>query len=154
VGLYGDNVPYATQEVKITVEPFPVAVDIHPGSCPNPLNTKSGGLTPVAILGTENFDVEKIDITTITLNGVPITKHSYEDVGTPEVPMLGKPLDHLACNEAGPDGFQDLTIKFVTSNLISTLGSPGKGDVYILDLRAVLLNGRCIYGEDVIVIAK
>src|SRR4030042_5245628 len=37
-----------------------VAVDIKPGSCPNPMNVKSRGVLPVAILGTAEFDVTTI----------------------------------------------------------------------------------------------
>ncbi len=39
----------------------PVALDIHPTSCPNPLNPKSRGLMPVAVLGTADFDVTLLD---------------------------------------------------------------------------------------------
>ncbi|MFC1712372.1 hypothetical protein ACFL6S_01820 [Candidatus Poribacteria bacterium] len=52
----------------------PVDVDIKPGSCPNPFSGKSHGVTPVAILGSETYDVTSIDITdptSFTLAGVP-----------------------------------------------------------------------------------
>ena len=35
-----------------------VPIDIKPQSCPNPLNVNSKGVLPVAILGTDTFDVE------------------------------------------------------------------------------------------------
>jgi len=38
-----------------------ISVDIKPGSDPNPLNVKSKGVLPVAILGTEAFDVSDVD---------------------------------------------------------------------------------------------
>ncbi|MHC4346223.1 MAG: hypothetical protein ACYSUP_16230, partial [Planctomycetota bacterium] len=38
-----------------------VAVDIKPQSCPNPFNIKSKGVLPVAILGTDEFDVEDVN---------------------------------------------------------------------------------------------
>ena len=44
-----------------------VAVDIKPGSCPNPLNIKSKGVLPVAILGTEDFDVKDIKVNSIRI---------------------------------------------------------------------------------------
>ena len=47
-----------------------VPVDIKPTSCPNPLNPKSNGVVPVAILGTADFDVSQIDPASILLEGV------------------------------------------------------------------------------------
>ncbi len=47
-----------------------IAVDIKPTSCPNPLNVKSNGVLPVAILGSDSFDAATIDATSIRLNEV------------------------------------------------------------------------------------
>ncbi|MQY56694.1 hypothetical protein GH140_00640, partial [bacterium] len=55
---------------------IPVFVDIKPGSCPNPLNLKSKGVLPIAILGTEDFDVTKIDPATLIL-----VREGYEEPG-------------------------------------------------------------------------
>ena len=60
-----------------------VDVDIKPTSCPNPLNVKSGGVLPVAILGTEDFDVAEIDASTVQLAGVSPLRWSIEDVAAP-----------------------------------------------------------------------
>ena len=68
----------------LTIIPTPalqVIVDIKPGSCPNPLNVKSSGVLPVAILGTADFDVTTIDATSIRLAGVSPLRSSIEDVG-------------------------------------------------------------------------
>ena len=46
-----------------------VEVDIKPMSCPNSLNVKGGGVLPVAILGTDVFDVTTIDTTSLHLEG-------------------------------------------------------------------------------------
>lgn len=45
--------------------PLAVEIDISPGSDANPVNLMSRGLTPVAILGSETFDVLDIDVTTL-----------------------------------------------------------------------------------------
>ena len=48
----------------VAAESTTVALDIMPQSCPNPLNAKSKGVLPVAILGTRgtpDFDVSTID---------------------------------------------------------------------------------------------
>jgi hypothetical protein len=43
----------------------PVDIDIKPGSDPNSINPKSMGVVPVAILGSDNFDVTEVDVTTL-----------------------------------------------------------------------------------------
>jgi hypothetical protein len=101
-----------------------VFLDIKPGSCPNPLNAKNQSghgkaVLPVAILGTYDFDVHEIDPESITLNGVAPVRLSYEDVGTP----ADKTEDSCACTEDGPDGFEDLTLKFDRKEIVSTLTS-------------------------------
>jgi len=58
-------------------------VDIKPTSCPNPLNTKSQGVLPAAILGTKDFDVSTINVSTVRLEGVEPIRSSVEDVATP-----------------------------------------------------------------------
>jgi glucose/arabinose dehydrogenase len=52
------------QRVFIRAQP---ALDIRPGGCPNPLNTHSRGVVPMALLGSAAFDVKQIDVSTITI---------------------------------------------------------------------------------------
>jgi cysteine-rich repeat protein len=40
-------------------------IDIKPGSDPNPINPMSRGVIPVAILGSDTFDVADVDVTTL-----------------------------------------------------------------------------------------
>jgi len=100
----------------------PVHIDIKPGSCPNPLNPKSRGVLPVAILGTEFLDVTTIDPKTILLiwdgsgKSVWPVRWSFEDVATPS---KGEPCD---CYDLQGDGYTDLMLKFDTQELISGLG--------------------------------
>jgi DNA-binding beta-propeller fold protein YncE len=42
-----------------------VNIDIHPGSDINPVNPMSRGVIPVAIIGSETFDVADVDVTTL-----------------------------------------------------------------------------------------
>jgi hypothetical protein len=46
-------------------EPIAVEIDIKPGSDSNPINPTGTGLIPVAILGSDTFDVEDVDETTL-----------------------------------------------------------------------------------------
>jgi hypothetical protein len=92
-----------------------VYVDIKPTSCPNPLNTNSRGVLPVAILGTETFDVATVDPATVRLAGVAPLRWNYEDVATP---FMGELCD---CHELGPDGYMDMTLKFKTQDIVAAL---------------------------------
>lgn len=104
------------QDIKVEVY-----VDIKPSSCPNPLNLKSRGVLPIAVLGTEEFDVTTIDPMTILLSrqeiegGVTPIRWSYEDVATPfEGELCG-------CHDLNGDGYLDLTLKFKTQELVEQL---------------------------------
>ncbi len=100
----------------------PVHIDIKPGSCSNPLNPESRGVLPVAILGTVDFDVEKIDPETIGLtrdgsrSSVRPIRWSFEDVARPFKGELGD------CHELHGDGNTDLMLKFDTQELVSGFG--------------------------------
>jgi hypothetical protein len=105
-----------------------VEVDIKPGSCPNSWNRNSNGVLPVAILGSEDFDVTEIDLSSVTIsradgtgesvgpNEGPPGPHSvFEDVGTP---FEGAVCD---CHEAEGDGILDLSMKFKTRDVADLL---------------------------------
>lgn len=133
-----------------------VPIDIKPQSCPNPLNVGSKGILPVAICGTEDFDVSTVDPLTIELIGVTPLRCSYEDVCTAFYPLLGKESE-LDCTEEGPDGYLDLTLKFDIQEIIEELGEVDDGDVVVLLLTGNLLEedgGTPIEGEDVVIILK
>ncbi len=112
----GDNPPnlyeFGGGILQAEIPPYQVYVDIKPESWPNPINLASAGVLPVAICGTEGFDVTTIDPNTIVLafegeSGVvsPL-RWSYEDVATP---FVGDPYDG---HEAGSDGYVDLVLHF------------------------------------------
>jgi hypothetical protein len=130
-----------------------VAVDIKPGSCRNPLNVKKKGVLPAAILGTADFDVSDVDVSTIELAGVAPLRSDFEDVATPFVPFIGK-ADAFDCTTDGADGFTDLTLKFDAQAIIAALGPVSHDDVIVVQLTGELLDGTEIIGEDVIVILK
>ncbi|MEA1901385.1 MAG: hypothetical protein U9N47_11635 [Thermodesulfobacteriota bacterium] len=137
------------------------AVDIKPGSCPNPLNVNSKGLLPVAILGTDNLDVTTIDLNTIRLMGVAPVRSDYEDVGTPFYPLIGKE-DKLDCHEEDGDGIGDLSLKFDRQEIVQAIEQSSQdevvdGKVLTLSLTGNLLEdfgGNEINGEDVIIIIR
>ncbi|GAG34942.1 unnamed protein product, partial [marine sediment metagenome] len=133
----------------LVLEPLlvPISIDIKPGSCPNPINVKSTGVLPVAILGSEEFEVSAIDAASIFLNGVPTLRSSYEDVGGPVANR-----NECECTTDAGDGFGDLVLKFYTQQIVETLGEVNTGDILTLTLTGVLNDGTGIEGADCVVI--
>ena len=141
-----------------------VFVDIKPGSCPNPLNTGSKGVLPVAIAGTVDFDVTMIDPASVRLlanpdadppfEGVAPLRWSYEDVATP---YEGEFVDAYSCHEMNGDGYMDLTLKFKEQEVAAALGDVSDGDVIIIVLTGSLTEengGTPIIGADVVKIIE
>jgi hypothetical protein len=164
---WGDQIlstAWALLTLERAVPPRPVPVDIKPQSCPNPLNVKDKGVVPVAILGTEGFDVSQIDPASVELEGVSPLTWAWEDVAEPFEPFVGKEdcfADCWAwmCDEAYPgDGYMDLTLKFDAQEVIAALGAVEDGDCLVLQLTGSLAGGGCgggaFVGEDVVWIKK
>ncbi len=127
-----------------------VAVDIKPTSCPNPLQTGKKGVTPVAILGTDEFDVTEIDPVTVLLEGVAPLRWSLKDVATPFSDDIEDCMD---CTTQGPDGHMDLTLKFDTQELVTALDEVEDRECRVLTLTGNLTEeagGTDIVGEDVV----
>lgn len=139
----------------VTVEspappPLPVAMDIRPGSCRNPLNGRSRGVLPVAIMGGADLDVTTIDPETIRLQGVQPLRWALEDVGAPqEDPGLCQD----SCIEEGPDGILDLSLKFRTAEIVAALGPAEDRTCQVLQLEGNLSpagEDRPITGSDTV----
>lgn len=108
-----------------------VFFDVKPGTCPNPVNARSRGTLPVAILGTADLDVRTIDPTTLLIDGSASPQRwSIEDVASPftgdavsvPVPFSGD----LTCDDCletapGGDGVDDLTLKFEVQDVIAAV---------------------------------
>ncbi|MGF1740255.1 ThuA domain-containing protein [Vibrio profundum] len=76
-----------------------VDIDIKPGSDPNCFNVNSHGVIPVAVLGSESFDVMNIDPDTLNFGGL-------------EVRVRGKKGPLCGVEESNNDGFMDLVCHF------------------------------------------
>jgi sugar lactone lactonase YvrE len=143
-----------------------VAVDIKPQSCPNPLNVKDKGVLPVAILGTEGFDVGQVDPASVELEGVSPLTWDWGDVAEPFEPFVGKEDCFADCwgwipTEEYPeylgDGYVDLTFKFDAQEVVAALGEVEDGDCLVLQLTGNLteeFGGTPLVGEDVVWIKK
>jgi len=158
-GHWGDELLstlWALLTLERVVPPHDVAVDIKPMSCPNPLNVNSKGVLPVAILGTEDFDVTMVDPASVRLEGVVPLRWALEDVATPYEPFTGK-QDCYDCNELGLDGYLDLTLKFDKQEIVAALGAVNDGDCVVVQLTGNLMEeygATPIVGEDVVLIVK
>lgn len=159
-------VPVLANNNEVHVKP----IDIKPTSCPNPLNVRSGGVLPVAVLGFEwpwgdlnpqgVWDpYDEVDVSTVRLEGVAPLRWDHEDVATPwDGWYPGPPVDCNSCTTAGPDGFLDLTLKFdiqdVVAALEANLGRSVKdGECIVLYLTGEY-DGGYFWGQDVVKIIK
>lgn len=113
-----------------------VEIDIKPGSDPNCFNNDGNGVIPVAILGSETFDVNQIDPYSVTLEGMAVK-------------MVGKAdraLSHI--EDVNDDGFDDLVVQIQDENGIF---EPGIGEAIIMGL---LEDGRNFEGSDYICVTQ
>lgn len=131
------------------IDLIPVALDIKPGSCPNPFNVTAKGVLPAAILGTMDFDVGEVDPASVALEGIPALRWSMEDVATP---FAGDLVDRYSCTEEGPDGMTDLTLKFDRQALLAAMGPVVDGEEVLLTLTGQTVGGVPIAGRDIIFI--
>jgi hypothetical protein len=81
--------------VKQSLMPIPILIDIKPGSSANPVNVKSRGTIPIAILGSEAFNVVNVDRASLRFG-----------------PNGGLPLNGPGLVDANDDGFVDLVLHF------------------------------------------
>jgi hypothetical protein len=142
--LVSGNAPYGVAVAHTTA----TLIDIKPGNCPNPLNVRSKGVVSVAILGSDVVDANAIVATSIRLAGVAAVRDSLEDVAGPV-----KDPNECACTTGGADGFIDLTLKFMTQDIVATLDEVNHGDVLELQLDGVLYDETPIEGADCVVIS-
>ncbi len=162
-----ENIEVEGEAVWALTVPQVITLDINPKHCPNKLKVKrkrkhddgssddkgSGGKKgnfKVAILGTQNFDVRTIDVSTVSINGVAPVKSKFRDVTA--IAFKIYPCD---CEKLAPDSFEDLELKFNRQDIVDTLGSVQDGEIIQLTLTGNLLEsdgGTAIEGTDCVVI--
>lgn len=150
--ILDSNVFIKAESFLCTQPEADLAIDIHPGSCPNPLSLRAKGVLPVSINGSETFDVNEIEISTVTLEGVSPIIHSIADVSTRFDVNLEEPLDPYSCNTLEEDGFKDMILQFDYEELRSVLGELERGEVFTLEIKGELKNGTAFSGKDIVVV--
>jgi hypothetical protein len=141
---------FSNSTTDLPVPEQPVSIDIKPTSCPNPLNVESKGVLPVAILGSDEFDVTTIDPASIRLEGIAPIRSRVKDVSTPVLDRR----DVCDCNTEAGDGFDDLILKFHTQSILVSLGDLNDVDDLVLTLTGKLVDGTLIEGKDCVWILK
>jgi hypothetical protein len=127
--------------------PQPVSFDVQPGSCPNPFNPKSRGVTNTLLLGSLDFNLGKVVPESIRLEGwVSPTKVRLADMGS-----VSHDNGH-PCADMSPDGFDDLSLKFATEEIADVMGSVEMGDAVPVRLTGRLTDGTVFEGEDIVMI--
>lgn len=111
-------------------------IDIKPGSDPNCFNNDGNGVIPVAILGSEDFDVHEVSVETLSLD-------------TMNIAARGKANKLLAAYEdVNGDGYVDLVIKIEDTDGVFEQGTA------TATLTGELLDGTPIEGVDEICITQ
>ena len=100
-----DSTGKCKEEVVIEVE-----IDIKPGSNPNCFNSNNHGVIPVAILGSEDFDVSIINPFSVELDGQAVR-------------LKGKSGNAGSLEDVNGDGFDDLVVQIVDTGYYTTSGS-------------------------------
>ncbi|MGD8353559.1 MAG: SdrD B-like domain-containing protein [Pseudomonadota bacterium] len=129
-----------------------VPVDVKPGSGINPLNLRSKGVLPVAILGSQDLDVGMISPESLLLNGIAPLRWSYGDVCGHDDTVMDPEMEGGEVQT--PDGYQDLTLKFSTQEIAATLGEVKRGDIVPLIMSGTLVDGAPVSGEETVWIVQ
>jgi hypothetical protein len=138
-----------TQSAPIAQTAIEINIDIRPGLCPNHLRLESALTVPVAVLGTVDFEVFRVNPATVRISRdgqegeVKPAGWAYADVGTPLIGGL------CACHKRRGDGLDDLEFSFRISDLVDALALEDQaGKTIPLTLSGTLETGETFEGVD------
>ncbi|MHC4978847.1 MAG: proprotein convertase P-domain-containing protein [Planctomycetota bacterium] len=163
-GPAGGDSPCAVAFPDQCVTSVPRTLIIKQGACPAPVNAKSNGLTPMALVGDVDFDVSLVDPATIELrrcDGIGGAAYPFmihiRDLNHPNYDDIGCGDDQVgcACNEdQSSDGIGDLAMKFKTADMSAALelGTVVQGEVISLVLTGESTDGTGFEAVDCILV--
>lgn len=119
-----------------------IDIDIKPCSACNPINVNSKGVLPVAVLGTESFDIMVVDPSTLFLTWPGITLPPGVDDGA-------HPLRY-AYEDVNEDGLLDIVLKFSMRDLYPvTLTKEPPGEL-MMTIIGKTYDGTRLAGQDLV----
>ena len=128
-GRYDPTWEYQAWMAVLPAPTLESRIDIRPGSDINPVNLTSQGVLPVAVYGTEDFDVEQIDLSSLAMEGTGPNQK-------------GKSGTVASVEDIDGDSWLDLVLHFDIQNL--NIGATTEQ----LILSGVLLDGTAFEGAD------
>ena len=141
----GTNVVFARFFIHIS-GPILAELDMHPGSCPNPVQIQGCGVVPAALVGTLNFNVANVNRNTLRLaradgqgQSVAPCHISNGDVAVPF------PDHGCDCHTLTHDGLPDLVLQFNKHQLVWALLLSHEANKSYLP---VVITGKLLTGED------
>ena len=146
VNDWGDNPPLTMELVRVVLpeSSIEVVIDIKPGSYPNAINKNGKGVIPVAILGSADFDVTQIDVSTLSFAGLAVRVKGNDQPQCSVEDVSGD----FTTPEGAPDGYLDLVCQFVDDPATWTVGD---GEA---TLTGQLLDGTPFEGTDSIKVVQ
>lgn len=136
------NIDSTSVDIEPAISVITVDIDIKPGSYPNCFNVNGHGVIPVAVLGSDTFDVTQIDINTLNFAGLDVRVKGNSSPQCSVEDVSGDFTDPAGA----PDGYDDLVCQFVDD---PSVWSPGDG---IASLIGALYDETAIEGSDAICI--
>jgi len=131
--LFAVGQGYGIYVLNLGGELSPVAVDVKPGTEVNSINVRGSGVIPVALLGSEGFDVHDVDVATLIFGPAEAaTAHDVTDAWAYD--------EHL--EDVNLDGFVDLVTHYRTRDTGILCGDTEA------TLGGALLDGRTFAGSD------
>jgi len=117
-----------------------VGVDAMPNNCANAINPNARAVMAVIIVGTDEFDVGQVNVSSVTLEGLEPIRSVYRDRAAPD-----------QCRGL-TDGVLDLVLVFETHPLKQALMARGvpmqHGATATIHLQGVMHDGTLFAGED------
>jgi hypothetical protein len=108
-----DNDPDCESALDLSERALPVEIDIKPWSDSNTIHPFSRGVVPVALLGSDTFDVADVDVITLAFG---------PDGAAPAIDLTNPVIYELSLWDANGDGRDDLLSSYRTAETGIAMG--------------------------------